>query len=43
MAGDEQQAEMLSDKNFESHAAMILLFSSEEDFEVKNDKQPFVK
>lgn len=43
MAGDEQQAEMLADKNFESHAAMILLFSAEDDFEVKNDKQPFVK
>ena len=43
MAGDEQQAEMLADRNFESHAAMILLFSSEDDFEVKNDKQPFVK
>ena len=41
--GDEHQAEMLADKNFESHAAMILLFSSEDDFEVKNDKQPFVK
>jgi hypothetical protein len=34
---------MLADKNFESHTAMILLFSAEDDFDVKNDKQPFVK